>query len=254
MKYLKRNTGELKQYTPVKQQRKDGNLFVVPCGRPIQAASPKELEKKMKNRASALEARKRAKQKEADLERRFLELELENEIQRTINMRLKALIEKYTSRTPNQPKEPLKQPLVAPPPAQPASIAPINHPAQPVSPLVHTQPVYQDPQIQYIEKPISPPAKYQPLETKDSFSEYFSNIPSPVPNGSNSGLDSAGHSTTSSICSLPPSPENSPKFAKKKLAELSPPVSAKPPKPTSSCLETCPMDDFEDSLEFLFGL
>ena len=52
----------------------------------------------MKNRASALEARKRAKQKEADLERRFLELELENEIQKTINMRLKALIEKYTSR------------------------------------------------------------------------------------------------------------------------------------------------------------
>ena len=52
----------------------------------------------MKNRASALEARKRAKQKEADLEKRFLELELENEIQKTINMRLKALIEKYTSR------------------------------------------------------------------------------------------------------------------------------------------------------------
>jgi len=86
------------KYTPVKQHRKDGNLFVVPCGRPIQASCPKELEKKMKNRASALEARKRAKMKEEELEERLLQLETENEIQQTINRRLKALIEKFTPR------------------------------------------------------------------------------------------------------------------------------------------------------------
>ena len=82
----------------MKQHRKDGNLFVVPCGRPIQASCPKELEKKMKNRASALEARKRAKMKEEELEKRLLQLETENEIQQTINRRLKALIEKFSPR------------------------------------------------------------------------------------------------------------------------------------------------------------
>ena len=94
--------------------------------------------------------------------------------------------------------------------------------------------------------PPPPPTKQQPLKNpkfRNSLSEYFSNFQC----GLFSRQDSAGNPTTSSICSLPPSPDASPRLAKRKIDDPSNPS----PK---NCLETCPMEDFEDLLEFLFSL
>ena len=61
------------KYTPVVQKEgKNGAVFVIPFGRPIKAVDQKELEKKMKNRRSALEARKRQKMKEEKLQENSL--------------------------------------------------------------------------------------------------------------------------------------------------------------------------------------
>jgi len=57
----------------VQKEGKNGAVFVIPIGRPIKAVDQKEFEKKMKNRKSALEARKRQKLKEDKLkEKRVL--------------------------------------------------------------------------------------------------------------------------------------------------------------------------------------
>ena len=57
------------KYTPVVQKEgQNGAVFVIPFGRPIKAVDQKELEKKMKNRRSALEARKRQKLREEKLQ------------------------------------------------------------------------------------------------------------------------------------------------------------------------------------------
>jgi hypothetical protein len=108
-----------------------------------------------------------------------------------------------------------------------------------------------------IEDAPPPPTKQQPLQNpdpeipiKNSLSEYFSNFEAPFSNYNRQ--DSAGNSTTSSICSLPPSPVASPKLAKRKINELAE-SETDPPIP-KNCLETCPIEDFEDSLEFLFSL
>lgn len=77
------------------QQERNGEIVVVPCGRPITASNQKELEKKMKNRMSALEARNRAKQKESDLENELHALMHDNLEAKLINERLKALIMEY---------------------------------------------------------------------------------------------------------------------------------------------------------------
>lgn len=246
MKYLKRNTDKLKQYTPVKQHRKDGNLFVVPYGRPIQASCQKELEKKMKNRASALEARKRAKMKEEELEERLLQLETENEIQQTINRRLKALIEKFTPRSA-APKPVINHPVIDFPENN-------NIRTEIMPPVLNNQAEHQFEQsisFELIEDaPAPPPTKQQPLQNpskeipaQNALSEYFSNFQCSR-DAPFLRQDSGDNSTTSSICSLPPSPDASPRLAKRKMNDH-------PPK---SCLETCPIEDFEDSLEFLFSL
>lgn len=78
------------------QKEENGEIVVVPCGRPITASNQKELEKKMKNRMSALEARNRAKQKESDLENQLHYLLHENTQAKLINERLKALIIEYS--------------------------------------------------------------------------------------------------------------------------------------------------------------
>jgi hypothetical protein len=95
-----------------------------------------------------------------------------------------------------------------------------------------------------------PPTKQQPLQNPDpeipinnSLSEYFSNFEAQF---SNNNQDSAGNSRTSSICSLPPSPDASPKLAKRKINELAETETDPLPK---NCLETCPIEDFENSLE-----
>jgi len=234
----------------VKQHRKDGNLFVVPCGRPIQASCPKELEKKMKNRASALEARKRAKMKEEELEKRLLQLETENEIQQTINRRLKALIEKFSPRSASQ-KQIINHPII--------DITENNNNNNSRAERIQGPPESQQPEPTFnlCFEPISdaPPPPQQPPENpkahlpnqiENSLSDFFSNFEPP-----SNRQDSAGNSTTSSICSLPPSPDASPRLAKRKITDLKDPDREPPPK---NCLETCTIEDFEDSLEFLFSL
>ena len=77
------------------KQEKNGAVFVIPYGRPIKACDQKELEKKMKNRRSALEARKRQKQKEEQLHTDYEKLTNENFKMREENKQLQLLIKKY---------------------------------------------------------------------------------------------------------------------------------------------------------------
>ena len=96
------------------------------------------------------------------------------------------------------------------------------------------------------QQPPENPKAHLPNQIENSLSDFFSNFEPP-----SNRQDSAGNSTTSSICSLPPSPDASPRLAKRKINELKDPDREPPPK---NCLETCPIEDFEDSLEFLFSL
>jgi len=89
------------------------------------------------------------------------------------------------------------------------------------------------------QQPFQNPSKEIPAQ--NALSEYFSNFQCSR-DAPFFRQDSGDNSTMNSICSLPPSPDASPRLAKRKND---------PPK---SCLETCPMEDFEDSLEFLFSL
>ena len=128
-------------------------------------------------------------------------------------------------------------------------VLPVNKPAVQHKPF----------ELFFEDAPPPPPTKQQPLQNpceskipiKNSLSEYFSNFEAPFSNFNRQ--DSAGNSTTSSICSLPPSPDASPRLAKRKINNLAESEMADPPIP-KNCLETCPMEDFEDSLEFLFSL
>lgn len=68
---------------------------MIPFGRPIKACDQKELEKKMKNRRSALEARKRQKQKEEHLHMDYVRLNDENEQLHQQNRHIQGLLHKY---------------------------------------------------------------------------------------------------------------------------------------------------------------
>merc|ERR1712207_139408 len=95
MKMLKKYNSNAVTYTPVVKQEKNGSVFVIPFGRPIKACDQKELEKKMKNRRSALEARKRQKQKEETLHSDYLRLNEENYALQQQNDYYQNLLEKY---------------------------------------------------------------------------------------------------------------------------------------------------------------
>ena len=77
------------------QQEKDGATIVVPYGRPIIALNQKELQKKINNRQSALNGRKRAKQKEKQLSIDHEKFTSENMNLKEENKQLQLLIEKY---------------------------------------------------------------------------------------------------------------------------------------------------------------
>lgn len=78
------------------KREENGEMIVVPYGRTIIAANHKDLEKKMKNRMSALAARNRAKQRESDLENQLHYLLHENAQAKLINSKLKDLITQYS--------------------------------------------------------------------------------------------------------------------------------------------------------------